>query len=100
MLLVMSGCGTPTRDVRFRGQSGHPRPRDLRSVAGLCPKADIGLGTGRSTCGEGFPYLPDYRVLLYYSAARDPGSWGIGCNSINYIPLLSGATAAWPFAAP
>ena len=27
MLLVMSGCGTPTRDARFREQSGSEEPQ-------------------------------------------------------------------------
>jgi hypothetical protein len=40
-----------------------------------------------------FPYLPHNPALLYYPVVRDPGSWGIGCNSINNITLLSGATA-------
>ena len=61
------------------------------------PKADIGLA-GQHVV-RGLPYLPDYPALLYYPAMRDPGLWGIGCNSINYITLLSGATAPGPFVA-
>ena len=66
------------------------KPLLLRCTA----KAEVGPA-GQHVV-RGFPYPPDYPALLYYPAVRDPGSWGIGCSSINYITLLSGATAVWP----